>query len=56
LYHSDNDPYVSIEKANVLARKLSVKPIIIANAGHFNTKSGYSKFPRLLSDIKNLDN
>jgi len=56
LYHSDNDPYVPIEKANVLARRLGVKPIIVNNAGHFNVEAGYVDFPRLLLDIRNLDN
>ena len=52
MFHSDNDPYVPIEKAHNLAKNLGVKPIIIKDAGHFNTKSGYDKFPLLLKKIK----
>ena len=54
LYHSDNDPYVSIEKAKELSNKLNSKLNIIKNAGHFNEKAGYTKFDILLKDIKNL--
>ncbi len=54
LYHSDNDPYVSIEKAKELSNKLNAKLKIIKNAGHFNEKAGYIKFNVLLKDIKNL--
>lgn len=56
IYHSNNDPYVPIEQARVLARHLNTKPVIIENGGHFNEKAGYKEFPRLLLDIKNLDN
>lgn len=54
MYHSSNDPYVPIEKAYELSANLDIKPIIIENAGHFNEKSGYKEFPKLLLDIKNL--
>lgn len=52
LYHSDNDPYVSINYANELAEKISTNINIILGAGHFNESSGYNKFQRLLDDIK----
>jgi len=54
VYHSDNDPYVPIEYANELATKLEVKLRIIKNAGHFNKEAGYTKFEKLLEDIKLL--
>lgn len=54
LYHSNNDPYVPVERAYELAANLGVEPIIIENGGHFNEKAGYKEFPRLLSDIKNI--
>jgi len=56
LYHSNNDPYVPIEKAYELATNLGIEPIIIKNGGHFNETAGYREFPRLLLDIKNLNN
>lgn len=54
LYHSNNDPYVPIERAYELAANLGIKPIIIENGGHFNEKAGYKEFPKLLLDINNL--
>ena len=54
IYHSDNDPYVPIERANELADKLNVKPTIIKNAGHFNEEAGYVKFEKLFNDIKSI--
>lgn len=52
LYHSDNDPYVSLEKGKELAERLDCRLKIIKNAGHFNKKSGHTKFEMLLEDIK----
>jgi len=52
IYHSDNDPYVTIEKAEELAKSLGTNVTMVENAGHFNTDSGYIKFERLLDDIK----
>ncbi len=52
VYHSDNDPYVDLSHGEQLAKLLGVKLTIIPNAGHFNTKAGYTKFERLLDDIK----
>ncbi|MCK5176588.1 MAG: serine hydrolase family protein, partial [Candidatus Aenigmarchaeota archaeon] len=40
VFHSDKDPYVSLEKAKELAKNLGVSVIIVKNAGHFNQKSG----------------
>lgn len=54
VYHSDNDPYVSLDHAYELADKLGVKPKIIKHAGHFNRNAGYMKFEILLNDILSL--
>ena len=51
LFHSDNDPYVPLEKAEEIAKKLKIRIIIVKNAGHFNKDSGYIKFPELLKKI-----
>jgi len=51
IFHSDNDPYVPLEKSIELANKLNTKSIIIKDAGHFNKSSGYTKFPELLNKI-----
>ena len=53
IFHSDNDPYVPLEKAKELAKNLDVDIILVKNAGHFNEKAGYTKFELLLKKIKN---
>lgn len=53
VFHSDNDPYVPLEKAEELAKNLGVDVILVKNAGHFNEKAGYIKFELLLEKIKN---
>lgn len=52
MYHSDNDPYLSIEKAKKLSSSLGIEIEIIKGAGHFNESAGYIKFPKLLEEIK----
>jgi len=52
LFHSDNDPYVPVEKARNLGRLLGARPIIVKGAGHFNEKAGYKEFPLLLEKIR----
>jgi hypothetical protein len=51
VFHSDNDPYVSLANGEQLAQKLGVELTFIHNAGHFNTKAGYLSFPNLLTKI-----
>ncbi len=51
VYHSDNDPYIKLEKAQKLADKLNVEVNLIPNAGHINKSSGYTEFEKLLNDI-----
>jgi len=50
-YHSENDPYVPLDKARRLANKLEARFKIIEEGGHFNEDAGYTKFPILLEDI-----
>ncbi len=52
IYHSDNDPYVPLNKAKELAEKLNIKVKLIKGAGHFNVNSGYTKFEELFELIK----
>ncbi len=56
VFHSDNDPYVPLEKAEKLAKKLNVNIVLVKNAGHFNKKSGYVKFELIFKKIKSLIN
>ena len=52
VYHSDNDPYVSLENGQELSKHLGVNLTFISNAGHFNVKAGYIKFENLLNKLK----
>lgn len=54
VYHSDNDPYVSLGNGEELAKKLGVTLTFIPNAGHLNAESGWTKFEKLLSDIEQV--
>lgn len=51
VYHSDNDPYIKLEKAHQLAEKLNIEVTLIPGAGHINQSAGYTKFDKLLEDI-----
>lgn len=52
VFHSDNDPYVPLEKGQELAKNLGVDLIVVKNAGHFNKDAGYTKFELILEKIK----
>ncbi len=54
VYHSDNDPYVSLGNGKELAKHLGVAITFIPKAGHLNAEGGYVKFEALLSDIKKI--
>jgi len=52
VFHSDNDPYIKLEKGEEVAQKLGAKLILVKDAGHFNAKAGYLEFKLLLEKIK----
>ena len=54
VYQSDNDPYVSLGNGEELAKNLGVPLSFIPNAGHFNTKAGYTKFEALLEKLQGI--
>ena len=54
VYHSDNDPYVSLGNGEQLAKELGVELSFIPNAGHFNAPAGYLSFPDLLNKIETV--
>ncbi|MBI2334563.1 serine hydrolase family protein [Candidatus Daviesbacteria bacterium] len=54
VYHSDNDPYVSLANGKELAKQLGVELTLVTNAGHLNAESGYTKFDLLLEDITKI--
>jgi len=51
VFHSDNDPYVSLANGQQLAKELGVDLTFIPNAGHINVESGYTEFPNILKAI-----
>jgi len=56
IYHSDNDPYLSLEKAERVSKNLDTEIKVVKGAGHFNKSAGYTIFDLLLEDIKGLLN
>lgn len=54
VFHSDNDPYVSLENGQELSEKLGVELTFVPNAGHFNAKAGYFKFEKLLYQVEKI--
>jgi len=52
IFHSDNDPYVPLLKAEELAFGLKTRLTVVPGAGHFNEKSGYLRFPLLSRKIR----
>lgn len=54
VYHSDNDPYVSLGNGEELAKKLGVALTFIPKAGHLNAESGWVKFDKLYQDIDEM--
>jgi uncharacterized protein len=54
VYHSDNDPFISLGNGELIAEKLGVTLTFIPNAGHFNAMAGYTKFEKLLDKIDTL--
>jgi len=53
LVSSTNDPYMTIDEAKELQKSLNIKMIVLDNAGHINTDSGYGEWPWILEEIKN---
>lgn len=51
VFHSDDDPYVGLDNGRELAKNMGVELSFIPNAGHFNTKAGYTEFPELRDKV-----
>ncbi len=54
--HSDNDPYLKLEKGEKLAKILGVDLILVPGAGHINEAAGFRKFELLLQEILKIKN
>jgi predicted alpha/beta hydrolase family esterase len=48
-FYSDNDPYVKYEVEKDFANKVATEQIMIPNAGHINSESGYDTFEDIVS-------
>lgn len=53
LVASTNDQYMSLDEASLLAESLGIEMLILQNAGHINSDSGYGEWPWMLEEIKN---
>ena len=51
ILQSTDDPYLDFDKGKELAEKVDATFMSFENAGHFQTKSGYGEFPKLLEII-----
>ena len=54
VFHSDTDPFVTLENGEQLAKNLNTKLFIIPGCGHFNKTAGFDKFELLLEKIKGM--
>jgi len=52
--HSDNDPYVPLERANELAKNLGTSVILVKGGKHFQDESGFKTFGLLLNKIDEI--
>jgi len=51
VFHSDDDPYISLGNGEKLAKELAIPLTFIPHAGHFNAKAGFTIFPQLLQKL-----
>lgn len=56
VFHSDDDPYVPLKYGEEIADKLDTEVILVHKAGHFNAKTGYTRFDLLLDKLNSLKN
>ena len=48
-FYSDNDPYVKYEVEKDFADTIATEQVLIPNAGHINSESGYDTFEDIVS-------
>lgn len=51
---SDNDPYGCLEENKQKFRMVNSEIKIIHNGGHFTSQDGYSQFPEIVTELKNI--
>lgn len=52
IFHSDNDPYIKLTRAEELAQHLNTSVTLIPGGGHLNQSAGFTKFEELLERIQ----
>ena len=50
-FYSDNDPYVKYEVEKEFANMIATEQVLIPNAGHINSESGYDTFEDIVNYI-----
>ena len=50
-FYSNNDPYVKYEVEKDFADQIATKQVLISNAGHINSESGYDTFEDIVNYI-----
>ena len=50
-FYSDNDPYVKYEVEKKFANTIATEQVLIPNAGHINSESGYDIFEDIVNYI-----
>ncbi len=48
-FYSNNDPYVKYEVEKEFADKVATEQILMPNAGHINSESGYNTFEEIVN-------
>ena len=48
-FYSDNDPYVKYENEKNFADTVATKQVLMPNAGHINSESGFDTFEEIVS-------
>jgi len=51
LITSTNDPYMDMEEAEQIQKKLNIPMKVLENAGHINNESGFGEWPWMLKEI-----
>jgi uncharacterized protein len=54
IIHGDNDPFVPVSDAEMIASELEGELIIIENGGHLNGSAGWDKLPQCLDTLNKM--
>ncbi|EKD64143.1 MAG: hypothetical protein ACD_51C00065G0012 [uncultured bacterium] len=54
VFHSEDDPFICVENGEKIAKEVGAELIRLKDAGHFNARSGYTKFELLMEKLKTI--